>query len=179
MQKASELQKAMGYRYVIDEAEYDAQLVEGEPFKLRFTVRNTGSSPFYYDWPVEVALLDADTREVVEKKVIDDVRITEWMPGEDWNVEDGAYSVAPPRYTVEAEIVHSIRHRGKFIVALAVLDPAGMMPSLRFANTNYFTGGWTPLGYVSMGENLTSATIARRIFDAINSDKTLRYVYEK
>lgn len=179
MAKASELQKAMGYRFVIDDAEYDAQLFDGEPFKLRFTVRNTGSSPFYYDWPVEVAILDAESREVVEKQVIEDIRISEWLPGEDWSAEKEAYSLAPRQYTVEVEMRHSIKHQGKYIVALSVLDPAGMLPSLRFANTNYFTGGWTPLGYLSLGKRLTSATIDRKNFDTMQTDKTLRYVYEK
>ncbi len=54
---AEEIQKAIGYRYVLNEV----RLTMDDSLAVSFDVTNEGSAPFYYDWPVEVSLLDANT----------------------------------------------------------------------------------------------------------------------
>ena len=51
-------------------------------------MRNTGSAPFYPDWPVAVALLDSTTKKPVWSAPLADVDIRKWLPGEDWDSAD-------------------------------------------------------------------------------------------
>ena len=53
------LQKTMGYRFVLSDFTYPAIIKNNEKFTVSFDVKNTGSSPFYYNWLVEIALLDS------------------------------------------------------------------------------------------------------------------------
>ena len=57
-----------------------------------------------------------------------------------------------------------------------MLDPAGMLPSLRFAAMNYFTGGRHPMGYVGVGADCDEYGLTNVKFDDIQSDKTLKYI---
>ena len=175
VRNAAELQKAMGYRFVLDEASYPCRIDEGEPFETTFSLRNTGSSPFYYDWPVEVALLDTATHERVWGAVLDDVRISQWMPGEEWDADREVYRIAPETVSVRARLVAEGVPAGRYILALGVLDPACGRPSLRFANTNYFTGGYHPLGYVGAGRPECDPALDPARFDDLQSDTTLNY----
>jgi len=176
-EQASELQKAMGYRYVIDKAEYTSEIKNGKPWKLSFSLHNTGSSPFYYQWPVQVALLDPQTHEPVWTKTLDDVDIRTWMPGENYDQTKKEYLVPAPRYTVSEKLCTDSVPAGEYVLALAVLDPAGMLPSLRFANKEYFQGGYTVLGVVGVNAKVSLSAPELEYFD-LQSDKTLRYIYK-
>lgn len=176
---ADYLQQAMGYRFVVKEFSYPRAIASGKDFDIDFKVVNTGSSPFYYNWPVEIALLDPATHEKVGGTVLEGIDISTWMPGDDWSIEADRYMQAPEVYDVNKTISLDGIEPGRYILAMAVLDPAGMMPSLRFANENYFEGGYHPMGYVSVdcdpvkGDTRLDST---EFFD-INSDKTLKYEY--
>jgi len=63
---------------------------------------------------------------------------------------------------------------GTYTLAVAVLDPASMAPALRFANTNYYSGGRTPLGRVSVGSSVAPPQDLGP-FDALKPDDTLSY----
>ena len=171
---AAELQKAMGYRFVLSDASYPCRIDRGEALGMEFSLRNTGSSPFYYDWPVEVALLDVRTHAKVWGTVLDDVRLSQWMPGEDW---DGtSYRIRPETVTVRARpLLGDDLPEGRYILALGILDPACGRPTVRFANTNYFTGGYHPLGYVGVGESESAPALDPADFDDLRSDTTLNY----
>ena len=64
---------------------------------------------------------------------------------------------------------------GRYILALGILDPACGRPTVRFANTNYFTGGYHPLGYVGVGESESAPALDPADFDDLRSDTTLNY----
>jgi hypothetical protein len=66
--------------------------------------------------------------------------------------------------------------RGHYYLALAILDPAGQLPSARFATAHYFTGGYHPIGIIGVGEKPESAAINPPLFDDPSADRTLRYV---
>ena len=74
---AEAIQKAFGYRYVLDEVRFSFSTL----LNVAFDVTNTGSAPFYYNWPVEVALLDPETKKSVWKSTFD-TDIRKWLPGE-------------------------------------------------------------------------------------------------
>lgn len=177
---ASNLQKIMGYRYVVNDFQYPARLETGQSFNISFTVTNTGSSPFYYDWPVEISLIDPETRTVVWKQALETPEISTWMPGDKWDTSKNAYSIPAEKIKVSEELkLPDDLPQGQYAIALSVLDPAGMLPSLRFAIFNYWNGGRHPMGYVGVGRDIAEYKIPMSEFDDIQSDKSLRYVVEK
>ncbi|WP_372931886.1 DUF4832 domain-containing protein [Mariniphaga sediminis] len=170
------IQKSLGYRFVLSEFDYPRQIKKGTPFNIQFKLTNKGSSPFYYDWPVEISLLDASTHKKVWSKMLDSVKISQWMPGENWSIEKEKYLIEPPVYTInESLLIDQPITPGKYIIAISVLDPAGMLPSIRFANTNYFNGGIHPIGYLGLDSKIDNFEIDTTIFDDPKHDKTLKY----
>lgn len=178
LRHADEVQKALGYRYVLDRATYPVQLNNGQEWQIEFSLLNTGSSPFYYSWPLEVSLLDTQSHRKVWSSTID-ADITQWMPGENWCKEQKKYLQAPQKYVISDKFKFDKVPEGEYILALAVLDPAGNLPSLRFANTNYLEGGRTALGYVGVGVPVANPEIPKEEFDDICADTTLRYILSK
>ena len=174
------LQKAMGYRFIINEFSYPKEIKVGAQFPISFKVVNRGSSPFYYNWPVEVALLDPESHQKVWGKILEEVNISEWMPGDNWSVDEHKYQIAPPTYHIRKNIsIDAPIAKGKYILALTVLDPAGMQPSLRFANENYFEGGYHPMGYIGIGESVADTRLNPDLFFDIQSDKSLKYQFKQ
>jgi hypothetical protein len=167
------MQKALGYRFVLEAFSYPKRLNPGELFSISFVVRNTGSSPFYYDWPVEISLLHPDTREVVWSQQLQDVDIRTWLPGENWGSARRAYAAAPEAYTVNQNLKIPDLAPGAYILAVAVLDPAGNLPSLRSAVENYYEGGRHPIGRVGVGKTIHNFKLDA--FDSLRLDETLRY----
>ena len=64
---AARVQAAFGYRFVIREASFPPGVQPGGKLPLTLKVQNTGSAPIYYDWPIEVSLLDPNSRQPVWK----------------------------------------------------------------------------------------------------------------
>ena len=174
------LQRTMGYRFLLDDFNYPVSITKGQPFTVAFNVTNSGSSPFYYDWPVEIAILDAETHEPVWKTTLESPKISQWFPGDNWNTEANRYQTPAETYHVEETItLDTDLEAGNYIISVAVLDPAGMLPSLRFAAVNYFEGGRHPMGYIGVDSTPENFEIANDEFFDIQSDKTLHYVYNK
>ena len=124
------MQKALGYRFVIKQATFNSTGAPGGAMGVSLTVANVGNAPFYYAWPIEVSLLDAG-RAVVWRGVLAGADIRQWLPGSTSTLQ-GTFN---PNVAV-----------GTYTLAVAILDPAGNSPSLRFANTNYTRGGWSMVG---------------------------------
>ena len=101
---AGELQKAFGYRFVLDSAGYPLAAQPGSNLTVKLAVRNTGSAPFYLDWPVGVALLDPATKKPVWSAPLEGVDIRQWLPGEDWDSVGFSSPIAAPpgRLTMKA-----------------------------------------------------------------------------
>lgn len=64
--------------------------------------------------------------------------------------------------------------RREYILALAILDPAGNLPSVRFATTNYFRGGRHPIGWIGVGRRQPKQR-PLPAFDDPAQDHTLHY----
>ncbi|HEY8397803.1 MAG TPA: DUF4832 domain-containing protein [Flavihumibacter sp.] len=170
------LQKSMGYNYVLSEFTYPTSIQKGQAFSVSFKVTNNGSSPFYYDWPVEIALLNKRTKKKVWGKTLDNVKISQWMPGENWDKRTNAYQIPAPVYSIEESLtLDTDLPEDEYVISIAVLDPAGMQPSLRLATINYFTGGRHPMGYIGIGKELTNYEIPETDFKDMLTDKTLKY----
>ena len=110
--------------------------------------------------------------------MIEGVDITQWLPGEEWDVHAGAYRKPAPANKISCDFIPDNLKPGRYVIALSILDPAGMLPSVRFANTNYFTGGRTPLGYVWVGEKAGDPNVDIAQFADLQNDTTLKYTLE-
>ncbi len=174
---AAALQKAFGYRFVIESFTYTPTVQPGEDVLVEFTVRNTGSAPFYLNWPVAVALLDPATRQPVWFAPLPDVDIRTWLPGEGWDGETFSYATGPKTWTAKATVTTpEDTSPGEYIIALAILDRGGgMAPSVRFAISNYFSGGWHPFGYLGVGVPPRGTTVDGVAFDSPAFDRSLSY----
>jgi hypothetical protein len=159
--QASRIQNALGYCFVIEEAAYSPRVEPGGRLVLSMKIRNTGSSPFYYAWPLEVELLDSVTCRPAWRSLWTGLDIRKWLPGS----------------LVEIEQVFAIPSDipvGRYILSLAILDPAGMVPAARFAVVNYYNGGRTPLGPVGISVSPGSQELGD--FDDLQADRSLYYL---
>jgi len=174
---AAELQKAFGYRFVLDSVSYPKMAKPDSELNVKFAVRNTGSAPFYLDWPIAVALLDPETKKPVWSAPLSGVDIRKWLPGEDWDSATFAYRRAAKQYLTSgtATLPGGIK-AGRYILALAILDrQGGMVPSARFATENYFRGGWHPFGYIGIGKAPQDVALTNIAFDSPAFDNSLSY----
>jgi hypothetical protein len=116
----AELYKALGYHFWIKELSHEKAVAAAGSIRIDARIANDGSAPFYYNWPVEFALLDADNNIVLRQELSGwDVRT--WLPGDH---DLTAVVNVPP--TIPA---------GKYTVSLAILDPNNQQPAVRFANS--------------------------------------------
>ncbi len=174
---AGEVQKAFGYRFVLDSVSYPSAIQPGAKFSVKLAVRNTGSAPFYVDWPVAVGLLDPATLMPVWSAPLAGVDVRKWFPGQDWDSDAFAYRRPAETYreTGESKLPADFKN-GQYIVALAILDrQGGMMPSARFATSHYFRGGWHPLGFIGVGEIPKNPALQHPQFDSPAFDDSLQY----
>jgi len=174
---AAELQKVFGYRFVLDSVSYPLAVQPGAKMTVKLTARNTGSAPFYLDWPVAVALLDPATKKPAWSAELNGIDIRHWLPGEDW--DSAAFVYRRPAISYQAEghaALPADIKPGRYIVALAILDrQGGMLPSARFAIENYFRGGWHPLGFIGVGVPPAQAALTNVRFDRPDFDDSLHY----
>ncbi|MBE5040634.1 DUF4832 domain-containing protein [Ructibacterium gallinarum] len=169
---AAEIQKILGYRFVLDQVNYPKTVNPGETMEISFSVKNTGSAPIYYNWPVEVSLLDPQTRQPVWSDTFKDLDITTWLPDDD-------YSYTPLYSAKGSFVIPEDLPAQEYILSLSILDPeGGMVPSVRFANKNYFNGGRHPIGQIGIGTANTNPILSNDSFDDIDSDTSLYYVYK-
>jgi len=174
------VQKVFGYRFLLKEVTYPNIVQKNQSFSVSFKVENSGSAPFYYDWPIELRLLDSESHEVKWKQVFNSVDIRDWMPGEKWNENTQQYDVAAPIVGNTGTFkIENPLPEGKYILALAILDPAGgMVPAVRFATQQYFNGGNHPIGYIGINTNIEQTTLDPSVFDDPSKDNSLFYKIE-
>lgn len=190
---AERLQRAMGYRFVLNEVSVSPNVQNGQ-LHFEAEITNEGSAPFYYDWPLELALHNPVTREVVWSQTLSEVDIRDWAPGRDWTQPEWIPSLQWPGWVVEpgwstvpagwatpaaansidVDLAVAVPD-GEYILSLAVLDPANMQPNLRFASSNYWIGGRHPISRVGVGANAGGPLTPDTVFDNPGDDVTLSY----
>lgn len=102
------------------------------------------------------------------------------QPGDRWCKTMQVYHDAPQTYTASGtlRLPENLDH-GQYVLALAILDPAGMRPSARFAIENYFTGGRHPIGRIGVGVAVGDPQLDPASFDDPAADDSLRYEAER
>ena len=136
------LQRIMGYRFSVKRASYVSSVTPGRNVTIGIDWRNTGVAPFYYNWPVEVSLLDAKGNPVASGIVNTD--ITKWLPGTDIHTD------------VTLSIPQGIAV-GKYTLAVAILDPDTNKPAIHLANEGGNDDLRYGLYYVSVGASVFRA----------------------
>jgi len=184
------IQQAFGYRFVLEKVAFSPSITDGT-LHVVLHVKNEGSAKFYYNWPVEVSLLNMNNRSVVWQQTFDEADIRDWLPGEGWTapewqnnkpdpnwINNGTpgWTTPPQTYTASGDFQVSIP-TGQYILALAVLDPAGNLPSLRFATSQYFNGGRHPVGIVSVNQAGGGPLPGNMVFDDPATDNSLHYLW--
>jgi hypothetical protein len=177
---ADALQRTFGYRFVIGEARFPARAHAGSSLSITLQITNTGSAPFYYRFPLELSLLDPKSHLPVWKGTADSVDVRSWLPGDGWDSAAQHYTTSPTSYEIPISVaLPSDLAKGEYILAVAILDPAGMLPAVRFAISNYFAGGRHPLGYIGVDFDAATAEIDSAAFSSLASDTTLHYELAK
>lgn len=173
-------QKAMGYRFELQNSAYRLRATRRRGMRFGFRVKNTGSAPFLYDWPLMVSLVDEDRRVVWEKQF--PVDITKWLPGSDWNLQTGGYATPAKSYshvtTFDMSDVSDLA-AGSYTLCLSILDPSPpARPAVRFANNNYWRGGLHPVARIVWERRVVSADRRTPSFDSLFTgavDTSLEY----
>jgi hypothetical protein len=188
---AEKIQKAFGYRFVLNEV----RISMSDSLSVSFDVTNEGSAPFYYDWPVEVSLLNINTLQPVWKSVMENADIRKWHPGSEWTEPEWTnvggwrqyiphinwnssgitgWANPPQKNTVKEKFIVNAP-AGNYILALAILDPSGMQPSVKFATANYINGGRHPIAVLNTVNKKVEELPSTFQFNDPFNDKSLYY----
>jgi len=182
---AEMFQMTNGYRLVIDTVRYTGQVQPGQTLSVSFGVTNIGAAQFLYPWPVEVSLCDPSTRQPAWSDTFANLDIRKWLPGDKWDFDPltnsyktHKYLVPPIKYYASGTFVVPANLATKeYVLALAILDPAGRLPSARFAITNYWNGGRHPIGKAGVGVAVANPQLDPATFNDLKADNSLHYIY--
>lgn len=130
--RSQALVRRMGYEYRLDEIRLPREVRKGQPLPVEIRGRNQGVAPFYYHWPVEMALKDSRGRIARRWTVEADIR--NWLPGSF-------------RFTSRAKVAVS---PGGYELMLGIIDPWTKKPAIGFANALPRQGGWTRLAQMQV-----------------------------
>jgi hypothetical protein len=126
-ERSEALVRRMGYQFRFTEVRHRGIIVRGQTLRVSIRCENEGVAPFYYSWPVELALLQDGEKSAVRFPLPCDMR--SWLPGP---------FVVEATFEVKAS-------PGKYNLALGCLDPWTNRPAIRFANKVPTQAGWTVL----------------------------------
>lgn len=73
------IQKLMGYRFALESITHTTALSAGESVPITMVWNNKGVAPFYYEWPMELSLINSNGTVTYSQSF--DVDVTEWLPG--------------------------------------------------------------------------------------------------
>ena len=128
------LKKRMGYRFLISSSTMNAEVASGSSLNIGFTMENSGVAPFYYNWPLQISLIDAYGKTIVSKTTGFDIRKVLATPVNANEVLSLPVGTAP----------------GKYTVSVAVLNPETMLPGVAMANNRKLANGSYAIGTVQV-----------------------------
>jgi len=167
---AAEFQKVMGYRFVVKEAKFMPSVKENEKLAVELSIQNVGSTPLYENYPLQISLIDPETKERVWQSTFEHTDCRKWMPGDDWNKTGKYYETVPETYIVKGDFTISAVLPGEYILAVSLLDPYSLKPSVRFAQDNYLQGGYTVIGRIGLNHTVSDHSLNGIIFDNISDE---------
>ena len=132
--RVNELQKKMGYRFVLKRLEHLSWVRAGEKMLLQMQWENKGVAPCYLKHPVAVEL--RNPRSGTSKIFDTDIDITGWLPG----VHRVEVEIEPP----------DDMPAGTYEIRLAFLDPYTRKPRIKLAVEGLDDDGWYRLSRVEV-----------------------------
>lgn len=128
--RSQSMVRRMGYEYRLDEIRLAREPRKGETLDVEIRGTNQGVAPFYYPWPVELAL--QDTQGKIAQRWTTDADLRTWLPG-------------PFRLVTSAKVAVS---PGSYRLMLGIRDPWTAKPAIGFANALPRRSGWTQLASI-------------------------------
>lgn len=111
-------QKLMGYNFALEKISKFSTMSAGEENSVSMIWNNQGVAPFYYEWPLELSLIDEDDNVVYQQTIsIEDANITQWLPGR---------HEVNTSFTVPKDLKN-----GEYTLAVAILDKDSLEPGIR------------------------------------------------
>ena len=101
---------------------------------------------------------------------------SEYLPDSTWNATGKCEWKKPPQMNMIKGKFKLDVPKGNYILSFAILDPAGNLPSLRFATANYLNGGRHPVGMVDVGKKQCYPLPSDFPFDNPALDNSLHYM---
>lgn len=140
------MMKTMGYRFVIKSVTHADKVKAGNTLKISMDWINKGVAPFYFEWPIELSLVDSSGKIVAKKTTNDD--ITTILPSEE-----------PTNFTPSLEIPSNLPE-GQYKLCAAILDPDTNKPGIQLAIDGKRSDGRYSLSTVDViRDNVSTPTI--------------------
>jgi Domain of unknown function (DUF4832) len=179
---AEKIQNAFGYNFIIEQFSCKKNEKSNSSISFEATVKNIGSAPFYESWPVCIVLINEATQEVVYKEIMQNVDITKWLPGDDYNYETKSYNVPAMQNVIKGviKIPNTLKH-GNYMVAISIAQPTSLLPGIFFSIKNFLAKSQLqPLCKISLGNNrLSVAKLDSSIFDNPFLNDNRNYIITK
>ncbi|MGL4400472.1 MAG: DUF4832 domain-containing protein, partial [Luteolibacter sp.] len=174
---AARMQREFGYRFHLSEFSCSPRVDPGSNVEVSFKVKNTGSAPFYENWPVALVIIDQTTRQLLWKATLPNVDIRQWHPGSNYSKVTRTYQTAAQENLVTASIpVPSNLPVGEHLIGVAILEPLSRTPGVFFAIPNFFKQSQTqPLCRIGIGMDANSHTLDGIAFDDLILDEARSY----
>ncbi|MBD2872975.1 DUF4832 domain-containing protein, partial [Paenibacillus arenilitoris] len=129
------IQKKMGYRLLLRSINHVSEVEVGETIQLSSVWENKGVAPFYYDWPVAVAVADPNGNLIESSITISNgIDVREWLPGE---IEESMELLVPTGIP-----------KGNYSILTAILDPNENKPGVELAIEGKRLDGWYELDQI-------------------------------
>lgn len=129
------MHKLMGYRFVLEAVKLTGSQAPGGQLNLSMLWNNKGVAPFYFDWPLELRLVD-NSGQIVAKATAENTDIRQWLPGR----TEAAASLKLPGGLAA----------GSYTLTVAILDPETGEPGIRLANEGREADGSYRIGQVQV-----------------------------
>jgi hypothetical protein len=167
--RSQQMVRRMGYEYVLREVRWPESVTTGGPLPIRITGRNQGVAPFYYPWPVELALLQG-THTQLAALPMTAVKGTPLATLPPTGVDGTPLATLPPtavQPVVTLPLAVDLRTwlpgpfrvtaapavpapPGRYTLAIGIRDPWTRRPAIGFANDLPRHEGWTLLGDITV-----------------------------
>lgn len=156
---AARIQEAFGYNFVIPEFSCSRRADQGTPLKIKFKVKNTGSAPFYQNWPLAFVLIDETTQAIVWKEQLNSVDIRKWHPGDNYSYTSRTYLTPAQVYAIDTTItVPGTVLTGNYMAGITILEPYSQTPGIFFDIKNFLSKSQTqPLCRIGIGKDLVGS----------------------
>lgn len=128
----------LGYEFYVSGVGLPSEISASDPFQVNMHLQNTGVAPFYYNWPVQLGVLNAfkqltatwDTPWRIDQ--VEPLSADRSKPYTNWSFTKNPHDLQPGAYTL---VMH-------------VVNPLANGKTLKFANTtqDQDLDGWLTLG---------------------------------